>query len=555
MATPDEVGAKEMGRDTGSGSISRDEELGEVALMKNNQLKKSLKNRHLQMIAMGGAIGAGLFIGSGKALSAGGPAGVLICYTLIGVMMLFTCQALAELSVVYPSNGAFFEHCLRFLDPTWGFAIGWGYALTWLIILPFELIAASITIQYWNEDISMGVWVTVFLVTLACIQIFGVRGYGEVECVLSIIKVIACSGFIILGIVINCGAVGDQGYLGGRYWSDPGAFRGGFDGFASVFVIASFSFGGTELAGLAAAESERPEKSVPKACKQVFWRIAFFYILNLFILGLILRSDDPRLLGSNGGNSKASPFTLAIEDAGIKVLPHLMNGVITIAVISVANSSTFGFTRTVQAMAQVGMAPKYLARIDKQGRPMRCTVVLILFALLAYIGLAPNDAGMKLFDWLLAVTGVTYFFIWGSICLAHIRFRKAMKVQGLSLDLIPYKPSSGVWGSWVALIFNGLCLVAAFYVCTKPPKPDSTSAETAESFFQGYLAAPVMLLLWLVWKVRTGNWRLQTPLQEIDLMTDAKFINPADVQHESQEKMSLPKRIWETLFNPSNILS
>ncbi|KAK0661261.1 amino acid permease/ SLC12A domain-containing protein [Cercophora samala] len=547
MAGPEKVGTKEMVRDTRSGSSSRDEELGEMAPVENGQLKKALKNRHLQMIAMGGAIGAGLFIGSGKALSTGGPGSVLICYTLIGVMMLFTCQALAELSVVYPSNGAFFEHCLRFLDPTWqsclrGFAIGWGYALTWLIILPFELIAASITIQYWNETISMGVWVTMFLVVLATIQIFGVRGYGEVECILSVIKIAACCGFIILGIVINTGAVGNQGYLGTKYWSDPGAFRNGFEGFAGVFVIASFSFGGTELAGLAAAESERPEKSVPKACKQVFWRIAFFYTLNLFIMGLIMRSDDPRLLGSSGANSKASPFVLAIQDAGIQVLPHIMNGVITIAVISVANSSTFGFTRTVQAMAQVGMAPKYLAKIDSHGRPMRCTIVLLLFALLAYIGLAPDKAGMKLFDWLLAVTGVTYFFIWGSICLAHIRFRRAMKVQGLSLDLIPYKPSGGVWGSWVALIFNGLCLVASFYTCIKPPHKDATVAETVESFFQGYLATPVMLVLWLGWKIRTGSWRLQTPLHAIDLKTDAKFQDLANI--EPKEK----KPIWKTIL-------
>ncbi|KAK4194728.1 amino acid permease/ SLC12A domain-containing protein [Triangularia verruculosa] len=547
MAAPDKQPTKEMVRDVGSGSSSRDEELGEMASMKNNELKKALKNRHLQMIAMGGAIGAGLFIGSGKALSAGGPGSILICYAIIGVMMLFTCQALAELAVVYPSNGAFFEHCLRFLDPTWGFAIGWGYALTWMIILPFELVAASITIRYWNDSISMGVWVTVFLVTLSLIQIFGVRGYGEVESVLSIIKIMACTGFIILGIIINCGGVGDQGKLGTKYWVEPGAFRNGFEGFASVFVIASFSFGGTELAGLAAAESERPEKSVPKACKQVFWRICFFYVLNLFIMGLILRSDDPRLLGSGAIDTKASPFVLAIQDAGIQVLPHIMNGVITIAVISVANSSTFGFTRTVQAMATVGMAPKYLAKIDEQGRPMRCTIVLILFSMIAYIGLAPSDAGMQLFEWLLALTGVAYFFIWGSICLCHIRFRKAMKIQGLSLDLIPYKPSCGVWGSWIALTLNGLCLMASFYVCANP-KPGATAAQTVEGFFKGYLAAPVMIILWLAWKVRTGSWRLQTPLHEIDLRTDAKFINPADVNREPEKQKSLPRRVLGALF-------
>ncbi len=163
--------------------------------------------------------------------------------------------------------------------------MGWDYALSWLTILPFELTAASITIQFWREDINVGVWITVFLVVLGAIQIFGVRGYGEVEFVLSMIKIAACIGFIILGIIINCGGVGDRGYLGAKYWHDPGAFQNGFNGFAGVFVIAAFAFGGTELVGLAAAESANPAKAIPMATKQVFWRICFFYIVNLFILG------------------------------------------------------------------------------------------------------------------------------------------------------------------------------------------------------------------------------------------------------------------------------
>jgi amino acid transporter len=156
-------------------------------------------------------------------------------------MLLCTNLALAEMAVLYPVNGAFYTYIVRFVDPSWGFACGWEYALSWLTVLPFELIAASKTIEFWRDDIHMAVWVSVFLVALTIVQIFGVRGYGEVEFVLSAIKIAACLGFIILGIIINCGGVGDQGYLGTKYWHDPGAFTD-FKGFCAVFVVAGKSF-------------------------------------------------------------------------------------------------------------------------------------------------------------------------------------------------------------------------------------------------------------------------------------------------------------------------
>ncbi len=209
-------------------------------------------------------------------------------------------QALAELGVMYPVNGAFFTYTVRFIDPSWGFAIGWDYAINWLVVLPFELTAAGITLQFWkaSRNINIAVWVTIFLFALCIIQFFGVRGYGEVEFVLSIVKIMACLGFIILGIIIDTGGVpGGPGYIGAKYWygtpSHPTAtaFRGGFLGFCGVFTSASFAYSGTELTGLAAAEAADPLKQVPRAAKQVLWRIAIFYVLSLLMVGLIVPSD------------------------------------------------------------------------------------------------------------------------------------------------------------------------------------------------------------------------------------------------------------------------
>lgn len=424
-----------------------------------------------------------------------------------------------------------------------------------------------------RTKLCIGIWVAVFLVVLTSIQFFGVRGYGEVEFVLSTIKIAACAGFIILGIVINCGGVGNRGYIGAKYWHEPGAFANGFNGFCSVFVTAAFAFGGTELVGLAAAESENPRKAIPAATKQVFWRIFFFYVVNLFIVGLILPYSDPRLEGSSGANTKASPFVLAIQDAGIKVLPSIFNAVITLAVISVANSCTFGSTRTMQAMAERGMAPKFLSYVDSKGRPLWCIIIQIAFGFLAFIGLATDQS--TIFGWLLSLSGLSYLFIWGTICAAHIRFRWAWKAHGYTLDQIPYKPTLGVWGSWVGVILSGLCLIATFYsslyvsspALTPTPlrlpaqlasphstitniafyQPSPGATPDAAVFFQAYLAAPVVLAFYLGWKIYTRDWRLLVPIQEMDLRTGLRIHNAVDDDDEPV-KQSWAMRVIRGMF-------
>ncbi|KAG9773388.1 AAT family amino acid transporter, partial [Aureobasidium melanogenum] len=354
--------------------------------MTSNDLKRALQGRHMQMLAIGGSIGAGFFVGSGGALTLGGPASLLLGFGITGLMVLGTIQVLGELTVMYPVNGAFYIYIVHFIDPAWGFTVGWLYAIGWLLTVPFEIIAIGLTINYWHEY-NIGIWVAVFLTSIAAVQFFGVRGYGEVEFVLGVIKLVAVAGFIIFGIIVNCGLPADtRGYIGFRYWDgtdENHAFRNGFAGFCSVFVLAAFAYGGSELVGFAAAEAQDPRKSLPKATKQVLWHILGVYVLSSLIVGIIVPNNSPDLLYATGANTKASPFVLAIQYAGVRGLPSVFNAVITVSTLSVANSATYGSTRTLQALAQHRMAPRFLAYVNGKGRPIGPDHMLHVTALLS----------------------------------------------------------------------------------------------------------------------------------------------------------------------------
>ncbi|KAH8801738.1 amino acid permease/ SLC12A domain-containing protein [Xylogone sp. PMI_703] len=554
MAEPAMPEKKYDSDSTPRGVVSSDVD---VEVGEQGQLHRELKGRHMQMIAIGGAIGAGLFVGSGSALNAGGPGSLVIDFIITGVMLLCTVNALGELAALYPVAGSFFNYSVRFIDPAWGFAMGWNYAMNWLVVLPFELTAAGVTIAFWTDpndtghpSINVGVWITIFLVLIVLINFFGVRGYGEVEFVLGLIKVIAVIGFLILGVIIDVGGVptDHRGYIGAKYWHHPGAFRHGFKGFCSVFVTAAFAFSGTELVGLAAAETANPRKTLPKATKQVFWRITLFYVLGLFLLGLIVPSDNPNLSNATGSNTRYSPFVEAFRLAGIKVLPSIFNAVVTLSVISVANSSTYGSSRTIQALCQQGMGPKLGARIDKQGRPIYVVIVALLFGLLAYINEAPS--GDTVFTWLLSLSGLSNFFTWGSVCLAHIRFRKVWKMHGRTTDDLPFAAMFGVIGSWVGLILNILCLIAQFYVALFPigGSPDP------QTFFESYLAAPIVLALFVGYKIYQRTWKFGVNLHDINIDEGRREMD-LDAFHEElaaerAEKATWPrwKRWWDFWF-------
>ena len=352
----------------------------------------------------------------------------------------------------------------------------------------------------------------------------------------------------ILGIVLDIGGGPNGSYLGGTYWQNPGAFHFGFKGLCSVFITAAFAFAGTELVGLAAAETTNPRKSLPTAAKQVFWRITLFYIVSLTLIGLLVPYTSPRLIGSSNVDAKASPFVIAIENAGITGLDSVMNVVILFAVLSVGNSAVYGSSRTLAALAEQGQAPSILAYIDRQGRPLVAISVAAIVGLLAY--LAASDIEEEAFLWMQAVSGLSSIFTWGSICLAHIRFRRAWKMRGRTLSELAFTSQAGVVGSWIGFIFNCLVLIAQFWTGVSPvPASDGTSitgaAALAKNFFSSYLTAPVILLFYIFYKVlyRTPFMRCK----DMDLQTGVRELNLAELLAEEEVEIAAwPK--WKKAY-------
>ncbi|ODQ80659.1 hypothetical protein BABINDRAFT_179946 [Babjeviella inositovora NRRL Y-12698] len=512
----------------------------------NSPLKKSLKTRHLRMIAIGGGIGSGLFVGSGKSLHNGGPAALVIAYSLVGTALFATVHSLGELAVALPVAGSFTTLANRFIDPAWGFAVGWNCCLQWLVNLPLELVTASITIKYWNDTINSDAWVVIFYVILIAINLFGARGYAEAEFIFSSLKVLTISGFCILGIVLNCGGGPTQTFIGGRYWHDPGAFSHGFKGVCSVFVTASFSLGGTEITGVTASETAQPRISFPKATKLIFWKIVIFFVTSLIIVGFLVPYNSDKLMGSGGGATHASPFVIAIENGAVRGLPSVVNTVILFSVLSVGNSAVYAFSRTVCTLAEQGLAPKIFGYIDKSGRPLVGLVAIFIFGLLSFI--AASDQQETVFNWLLSLSGLALIFSWLTICMIHIRWRAALKHNGELVENLEFSSGSGIIGSYLAGTFWIVVLILQFWIALWPV---GSNTANVISFFQNYLGIIIFIIMYLGYKVVKRDFSLYIKVEDMDIKTGRREVDlellALEMVEEQARLKALP--VWKKIFN------
>eukprot|EP00842_Homolaphlyctis_polyrhiza_P005350 jgi/Hompol1/5816/HPOL_002124-RA len=508
--------------------------------------------------ALGGTIGTGLFLASGSTIATAGPLGALIGYCIVGAMVYgiskgllmlairlasYVCEhlsdsiplaatSLGELAAYMPVSGSFNTYAGRFVDPALAFALGWNYFVQWAVSLSSELSAAGIIMAFWTPSLPSWIWSAFILVILVFIHSFGVDGFGESEYALSMVKVIAIIAFIIAGAFVDVGVLGTQPPIGFQYWSIPGApIKDGIIGIIGVFVTAFFGFGGTELVGVTAGEAVDPQKSVPKAIKSTFWRIFLFYVVAIFVMGLVIRNDDPSLLtAAETSDITIAPFTLVFQQAGLKAAAHIMNGVILSAVISASSSAMYAASRTLMALAQASHAPAFLATVNSTGVPVYSLALTTLIGCLAFLSIIWGNG--VVFTWLLSITGVSGILTWISIAVIHIRFRYAFQVQNKSLEDVPYlAPLFPILPIVAILLGLGIVAGQGYVAMTAVP-------FSLQNVLAVYTGIPVFAALYLGYR-----WRYKTQFVRLDTCDlsggDGRPDHPtASLEHEHEPLIS-----------------
>ncbi|KOS18749.1 putative amino-acid permease [Escovopsis weberi] len=506
------------GTGTGVGELRDLGELGEVQRIQSERLRRSLSARQVQMIAIAGTIGTGLFLGTGKSLATGGPASMLICYALTGAIVFVVMLSLGEMSAFVPVAGSFCVFASRFVDDAFGFALTWNYWFNDAVSTASDLVALQLVLQYWTDHFPGWAMSLIFWVILMAINLITVRAYGELEYWLSLLKVIAVIVFIIMGIAVNCGANATGHYIGVENWHLPGApFVGGIGGFASVFVTASFAYGGTESIAITAGETKNPAKTLPKVIKNVFWRIVLFYVLSVLIIGLNIPYTYP---GLDSKDTRTSPFTLVFQMTGAKAAGSVINAVVMTSVLSAGNHTLFAATRLLYTLAQQGHAPSVLGRLNRSQVPWVAVLVNGVISCLCF-GSSFIGAG-QIWSWLQNIVGVSTQLSWIAIGITSIRFRRAIALQGKE-HLLPYKNWTYPVGPWLAVILSIFIILVQGWSCFSP-------RFDGVSFVSFYIELPVMLLMFVAWKV----WKRTklVSLADMDLVSDV--FTKDDIEPEKQ---------------------
>ncbi|EME38302.1 hypothetical protein DOTSEDRAFT_181398 [Dothistroma septosporum NZE10] len=535
--SPNEKRAYDVNSTSGSSDVEKQDD--SIRAGTTVQLKRKLQSRHLQMIAIGGTIGTGLFIGSGSALATAGPAGALIAYVFIGTLVYSVMVALGEMATYIPISGAFTVYAARFVDPALGFAMGWIYWFSWSITYALELTASGLIIQYWAPELNVGIFVGVFWAIITSLNFLPVSFYGEIEFYFSSIKVLTVIGFLIFAICIDAGA-GREGHLGFRYWHHPGAFApynadwsnhalAKFVSFWSVLIQAGFSYQGTELVGIAAGETANPRKVVPKAIKATFYRILFFFVFTVFFIGLLIPYDNEELL-SGSTDASASPMVIAAKLAGVKVLPGLINAVLLCVVLSAANANVYSGSRILVGLAEERSAPSWFKLTTSGGVPYVGVAFTAAFGLLGFLNESAD--GGKVFNWLVNITSIAGFISWTCINICHIAFMRALKARGQSRDTLPYKALWQPWFSWYGLFFNVLIVITNGFTAFIP--------WDTSSFFVAYISVIIFVVMYLGYKIVFKTKFVSS--EEADLDTGRKEVE------EMYFEEVVPTTVWGKMW-------
>ena len=415
-------------------------------------LARGLKTRHLTMMGLGSAIGAGLFLGTGVGIAAAGPA-VLIAYVIAGFITVCFMQMLAEMVAARPSSGTFSTYAAQAFGPWAGFTIGWLYWFMMIMIMAVEITGASAIVAAWF-GISPWIPALVAIVAFTVINFSAVKNFGEFEFWFALIKVAVIVAFLIIGVALWLGLLPAGGFVGLENVSEVGFMPNGWSGVATALLAVAFAFGGIELVTVAAAESEDPQAGVHSAIRSIIWRISVFYIGSVLLIVLLLPFDQ-----IGGADSAAdSPFTAVLELANIPGAVGIMEAVIVVALLSACNTQIYGSSRFLQNLAVRGDAPASFARTDARGVPMRAVVVSVAFGFAAVALQYWNPPGLLAF--LLNAVGGCLIVLWIVVALSFVRIHPKLVATGEITEVRMWAPAVMPW-VMIALAAGVIALMLA----------------------------------------------------------------------------------------------
>ena len=379
-------------------------------------LKRGLENRHLQMIALGGAVGTGLFYGSASTIALAGPS-VCLAYLFAGMMIFLLMRMLGEMTVAEPVAGSFSYFAVKYWGAFPGFLAGWNYWFLYIFVSMAELTAAGIYMDFWLPEVPHWVTALVLIVVVTGLNLINVRVYGETEFVLSAVKVAAICGMIVLGLFLIIASPLPFPENVSNLWIHGGFFPNGLWGTVLSLTVVLFSFGGIELIGITAAEAQDPERTIPTAINMVIWRILFFYVGTMLVLTI--------LWPWNAVGKDASPLVQIFDGVGIPAAAHILNFVVLTAAISVYNSAIYSTSRMLYGLSKTGDAPRFFGETAKSGLPVKAilfsSAITLLTVILNYV--FPEEV----FMYLLSVVTGALIISWVVIVVTHLKFRAAYR--------------------------------------------------------------------------------------------------------------------------------
>jgi yeast amino acid transporter len=509
-------------------------QMGEVS-----EVRQGLHQRHIQMIALAGTIGTGLFLSSGTALSHGGPLGAFLGYSFTGLLVASVVFAVGEMGALVPLNGGIVRYSELFFDPALAFANGWNQVYSIAVSIPAEVVAASVVIEFW-ASYNNAIWITVFGVLIVASAMSFVRVYGELEFFFSILKIMLIIGINIMALVITCGGGPNHTSIGFQYWRNPGPFvqyldiggsLGQFLGFWTTFNSALYAYSSIETITVAAAETKNPRQAIPMASKRIFIRILLFYVLTVFMMGLVVPSNDSELL-TGSGTAAESPFVIAARRAGIKVVPSIINAVVLTSAWSSGNSFMLAGSRMLYSMAVFGHAPAVFKRINRFGIPYVGVSFYGLFICLGYMTL--SSSADTVFTWLQNIVSIATLVNWMSILIVYLRFFYGCRKQGINRHTeLPWAAPFQPYPAWVSLFIFGLLFLTGGYTTF------IHGHWSTATFVSSYLNLPLILIFYFGYKFIMKTKIV--PLEEIPIRP---FIEDA---RRNPEPIMPAKRGWRRL--------